>query len=183
MAIKRKLLTAEEFAALPDDGTWQELVNGEVRTSPPPGGSHGETAMNVGIVVGSYVRSHELGRVFGESGWILTRGPDTVRAPDFAFVAAGRFPEGPVPRGYPEFGPDLAVEVLSPNDRPGEVREKIQQWLDAGVRLIWVLDPARRTVSVHRRGEPPRTLRPGDAIDGEDVVPGFSCAVVDLFPA
>jgi Uma2 family endonuclease len=183
MAIKRKLLTAEEFYELPDDGTWQELVSGEVRTSPPPGGPHGEIAMRVGIRVGAFVEQHELGRVFGESGWVLTRGPDTVRAPDFAFVTAGRIPPGPMRDGYPDLVPDLAVEVLSPSDRPGEVREKLQQWLDAGVRLIWVLDPRRRTVTVYRPGQPPRSLGSGDTVAGEDVVPGFSCPVADLFPA
>jgi len=166
---------------MPDNGMRRELVRGEVREMAPAGGEHGSTSMDVGIRLGIFVIENRLGRVFAaETGFIIERDPDTVLAPDCAFVRADRVPR-PMPRGYLPLAPDLAVETLSPDDRPGEVRDKIDRWLAAGVRQVWVIDPRRRTVSVHRPESPPRVLEEGGSLDGGDILPGFRAKVADLF--
>ncbi len=183
MAIQKKLMTAEELFWMPDDGMRHELVKGELRTMPPAGAEHGVVAITVGALVHSDVRANRLGWVFAaETGFRIEHGPDTVRAPDVAFVAAGRFPGGRPPRTFADLAPDLAIEVVSPSDRPGEVREKVLQWIEAGVRLVWVIQPSSRSVSVYRADGSVRILTSADQLDGEDVLPGFSCAVQDLFP-
>jgi Uma2 family endonuclease len=129
-----------------------------------------------------YVRAQKLGRVYtNETGFVLMSDPDTVRAPDVAFLRRERLTEGRSPRGYIRGAPDLAVEVISPSDRYTEVAEKIAEWLEHGVRMVVVVDPRRKTVDVHRPGQPTRTLGMNDVLDGEDVVPGWSLAVRDLF--
>jgi Uma2 family endonuclease len=181
MAIQRKLMTAEELFKMPDDGMRHELVKGELRTMPPAGAEHGFVAIVAGAQVLNHVKANRLGWVFAaETGFTIERGPDTVRAPDVAFVAAGRFPDGRPPRTFADLAPDLAVEVLSPSDRPREVREKVLQWIEAGVRLVWVISPSARSVTVYRSNGSTRVLSAADQLDGEDVLPGFTCAVQDL---
>lgn len=114
-------------------------------------------------------------------GFRLRRHPDTVRAPDAAFIAQDRLPAGRRHRGYFEGAPDLTVEVVSPEDRPAEVRAKVREWLEAGARLVWVLWPETRTVSVYPAHGDARDLGEADSLDGGDVLPGFSCRVGDLF--
>lgn len=183
MATQPKLMTAEEFIQLPDDGTCQELVRGEVRSMPPPAPRHGEVALRVGIRAGLHVETHQLGRVYGaETGWRIHHDPDTVRAPDFAFVAEGRLPPGPSPSSYPDLVPDLVAEVVSPDDRAKDIQEKMRDWLQAGVRLAWVLYPDTRSIAVYRSGADIRLLGPDGELDGSDVLPGFHCLVQELFP-
>jgi Uma2 family endonuclease len=176
-----RAMTAEEFARLPDEGMRQELVRGEVREMPPPGMRHGVIAHRVARALGNHVDERGLGFVFGEAGFHIEHDPDTVRAPDCGFVNAARV-TGPVPSGYFKGAPDLAVEVLSPDDRPRRVSEKVASWLECGSRLVWVIDPDGRTVNVHRPHEPQRTLAGSDLLDGLDVLPGFRFPVADLFP-
>lgn len=184
MAITPKLMTADELLDLPDDGMRHELIRGELRTMPPTGLEHGDREDIFGSSLSSYVRPRRLGRVFtGEPGFILETDPDTVRAPDVAFITRERLAETGVPTGYLHGVPDLAVEIISPNDRYTRVAEKIAEWLERGTRLVFVVDPRRQTVDVHRPGQPTRTLGMNDALDGEDVVPGWSLAVRDLFDA
>ena len=128
------------------------------------------------------MRAHGLGRVVGGPGFRIARDPDTVRAPDVAFIAAGRIPEGESPVAYPDLAPDLVVEVVSPGDRAGEIRKKVADWLAAGTRVVLVLYPRTRSAVVHRPGVQPETLGPDDELDGADVLPGFHCPVHDLFP-
>src|SRR2546426_12423284 len=174
-------VTAEELFRLSHDGVRRELVRGEVREMTPAGGQHGSTTGALHVILGHFVRKRKLGRVFAaETGFIIERNPDTVRAPDCAFVSAERLP-GPVPKKYLPFPPDLAVETTSPNDRPGKIAEKVAAWLQAGARLVWVLDPDERTLTVHRLGRPPRTLKTGEFLEGEEVVPGFQVAVAELW--
>jgi len=179
---QEKLMTAEELFLLPDDGMEHELVRGELRTMPPPGFRHEEIAAEVLLVFRGFVKAHKLGWAVGGPGFRIERHPDTVRAPDFAFIAAGRLPAGPPPVAYPDLAPDLIVEVVSPSDTAGKVQEKIEEWLRAGVRLALVLYPDTRSVAVYRGPSDIRLLGPEDALDGGEVLPGFTCPVRDLFP-
>jgi Uma2 family endonuclease len=182
MAIEPKLMTAAELERLPRDGQRHELVRGELRTMPPAGFEHGDLTQVFGSSLGPYVRAHQLGKVVvGDIGFRLTVDPDTVRAPDVAFVcrerveAAGRVP------GYWPGAPDLVVEVISPNDLYTEVDEKIAEWLEHGARLVFVVNPRRQTVAVHRPGQPVRVLAGDALLDGEDVVPGWTLPLRELF--
>jgi Uma2 family endonuclease len=182
MATQERLLTAEEFMLLPDDGMRYELVRGELRRMPPAGARHEAVAAQVMLVVGGFVVSHRLGRVFGAPGFRLERNPDVVRAPDFAFIAAERLPEGGVPDGYLDLPPHLLVEVISPNDSAADVQEKIAEWLHFGVPVVWAFYPKTHSVWVHRSATETTMLGPDDVLDGADVLPGFKCRVGDLFP-
>jgi Uma2 family endonuclease len=173
-----RLMTADELLMMPDDGMRHELIEGVLHTMTPPGERHGEIGASLTILLGQYVRQHGLGRVYTEVGFRLRRDPDTVRAPDASFVARARL-QGPVggPK-YFEGAPDLAVEVLSPNDTVRETEEKFAQYFAAGCRLGWLVDPPRETVAVYRApGAAVRTLGLDDVLDGEEVVPGFACRV------
>lgn len=180
-AAPRRLLTAEEFAALPSEGMRLELVRGEIAAMPPAFRDHGNIASKIHIAVGHYIVAHKLGETYtAETGFLLARNPDTIRAPDFAFIAASRAPDATTPDGWVDVIPDLIIEVVSSGDRMTEVRDKIQMWLEAGVRRVWVVYPALRVVEVWRPGQAERALRAEDTLDGEDVVPGFSIPVKDL---
>jgi len=174
------LMTADELLALsmPDKRT--ELVRGVLVVREPAGGRHGRVANELSRVIGNHVHAHGLGAVYAaETGFTLARRPDTVRAPDVAFVRRDRVPE-PEPVGFPELAPDLAVEVLSPGDRPGDTLSKVADWLSAGTRLVWVVDPERRLARVYRP-DGSQTIVPADGIlDGEDVLPGFSCPFASI---
>ena len=171
------LMTAEELlhANIPDKRT--ELVKGVLVVREPAGGRHGSVTINLTVRLGVHVERTGAGQLFAaETGFTLARAPDTVRAPDIAFVTRERLPD-PIPAGFPEFAPDLAVEVLSPGDRPGEVLAKVADWLQAGTRLVWVIDAARRLARIYRQDGTQATLDEGEQLDGEGVLPGFSCAL------
>ena len=181
MVAETRLMTADELFRLPDDGMRHELVRGELLTMTPPGGEHGDIASILDGSLGVFVRRHRLGRVFLETGFLLTTDPDTVRAPDVAFVSRAR-PEGATRiRTYIPGAPDLAVEVISPNDLYTEVAEKVAEYLEHGTRMVLVVNPRRPDVAVHRPNQPVRILTIDDVIDGEDVVPGWSLPVRELF--
>jgi Uma2 family endonuclease len=180
MAIQKALLTADDLWQLPDDGQRHELVRGELRTMAPPGEEHGWLMMNLGTPLAAYVRANGLGRVYGELGCKLEADPDTVRAPDVAFISQARLSEAPQP-GYWPGAPDLVVEVISPHDRYSEVDEKVATWLAHGTRIILVVNPRWRAVLVHRLDQPPCLLTEQDTVDGEDVVPGWQLPVRDIF--
>ena len=166
-------MTAEELLRLnlPDKRT--ELVRGVLVVREPAGYQHGDVAMRLAAAIYTHVEAHELGRVFAaETGFTLARNPDTVRAPDVAFISTARLPDPP-PRGFAELAPDLAVEVLSPDDRPGEVLAKVADWLNAGARLVWVVDPLRVIARVYRADGSESMLDETDALRGEDLLPGF----------
>jgi Uma2 family endonuclease len=113
---------------------------------------------------------------------VLRRGPDTVRAPDMAVVRADRVPPREVRRTFAELAPDLVAEVVSPYDRVAEVNGTVPQWLDAGIRLVWIVDPETRVVVAHEPEGVAHLLREDDALDGGDVLPGFSLPLRELFP-
>ena len=166
-------MTAEELLRLnlPDKRT--ELVRGVLVVREPAGYQHGDIAMRLAAAIYTHVEAHGLGRVFAaETGFTLARNPDTVRAPDVAFISTARLPDPP-PHGFAELAPDLAVEVLSPDDRPGAVLAKVADWLNAGARLVWVVDPLRVIARVYRADGSESMLDETDALRGEDLLPGF----------
>ena len=169
------LMTADEllYTNVPNKRT--ELVHGRLVVHEPPGGRHGNVTANLGGRLWAHVDLTGAGVVFvGDTGFWLTRNPDTVRGPDIAFVRKERAP-APIPNTFLEFAPDLVVEVLSHNDRPGELLAKIGDWLEAGARLVWVIDPERRIARVYRPDGTEQLLNETDGLDGEDVLPGFRC--------
>lgn len=175
-----KLLTWEEFSRVPDDGYLHELVRGELKRVSRPGRQHGLVATRVAAALLRHVDQHDLGEVSSESGFVVAEDPDTVRGPDVAFVRKERAVRG-VPSMWWRGAPDLAVEIRSPGDRAGEIADKIRDYLTSGARAVWLLDPRSRTLTVHRPGQKPRTLRADEIVDGEDVLPGFSCPVAWFF--
>ena len=182
MTTSQRLMTAEELLRLPDDGQRHELIAGELTTMPPSGAEHGRVAVRFTGPLSHYVAAHRLGEVFAaETGFLLARDPDTVRAPDVAFVSRERIAAAGNVTGYWPGAPDLAVELISPNDLYTEVDEKVATWLAHGARMVLVLNPRRRAVAVHRPGADVRHLTDDDTLAGEDVVPGWTVPVRELF--
>jgi Uma2 family endonuclease len=176
------LTTADELFMMPDDGFRYELVRGEVRRMPPAGSEHGAVAVNIAVVIAQFVKANGLGVVFGaETGFKIASDPDTVRAPDLAFVRRERIPEAGIPRGFWPGAPDLAVEVVSPGDTYTEVEEKVHDWLNAGTRMVLVLNPRTYTVAVYTSHTDVVRLTELDTLDGGEVLPGFTCRVAELF--
>ena len=178
---KQRITTAEELFNMPDDGYRYELVRGELRKMAPTGGEHGWIESNINGSLIPYVKTNNLGRTFGgNTGFFLDRAPDSVRAPDVAFVRRERIEAiGKTIRYWPE-APDLAIEVISPNDRYSEVNEKVADYLAAGTRMVVVVNPRNRTVNVHTP-DGAITLKLGDTLDGGEVVPGWQMPVADIF--
>lgn len=182
MAVNQGLMTADELMRLPDDGQRHELVRGELRTMPPGGWEHGCESIKVAASLAPYGIRRKLGGVAGaDTGFRLRTEPDTVRVPDLAFVRRERLPTGAVGRGYFLGAPDLAVEVISPNDLYTEVDEKVAEWLEHGAAMVLVVNPRRKAVAVHRLGQPVLILGEDDTLDGADVVPGWTMAVREIF--
>lgn len=166
-------LTADELLRLNLPNKRTELVRGMLVVREPAGYRHGDAAMRIALAIGAFLETRPLGRLFAaETGFTLARNPDTVRAPDVAFISGERLPD-PAPRGFAEMAPDLVVEVLSPDDQPGEVLAKVADWLTAGCSLVWVVDPQRRIARVYRRDGSESVITDAQALDGEDVLPGF----------
>ena len=176
-----RLVTANDLLALEKAGKSTELVRGRLIVREPPSTYHGRVQGILHILVGSYVRAHALGAVFGQdTGFKIASDPDTVRAPDLAFVDRTRVAQIPR-RGYAALAPDLVAEILSPDDRPGEVLAKAGEWLEVGVRLVWVIDPDRQVASVYRDDGSMMTVSSDADLDGEAVLPGFSFRLFELF--
>jgi Uma2 family endonuclease len=179
---RRSLMTAEELLELPGDDYKYELIEGELIRMAPTGGEHGVLTVRLGRLLDEYVEAAGLGSVCGaETGFVLRRTPDTVRAPDAAFIARDRIPETGIPKTYWPFAPDLAVEVISPSDRFDEVQTKVAEYLTAGTRLVWVVNPSTRTVFVYHSGREAQVFGLEDELSGEDVIPGFRCPVKRVF--
>ncbi|MGD0898116.1 MAG: Uma2 family endonuclease [Thermoguttaceae bacterium] len=180
MATIETITTAEQLLAAGDVGRC-ELVRGELIIMSPAGAEHGWIITNIAVPLGRFVEQRSLGVVFGAgTGFRIGHSPDTVRAPDVAFVTAGRI-GGKLARGFFPGAPDLAVEVLSPDDRAGEVLAKVQDWLDAGCLAVWVADPRTRTVTVYHSRSDIVVLGESENISGGDLLPDFSLPVGELF--
>jgi Uma2 family endonuclease len=174
-----KLWTVDDVAQLPDDGFRYVLIRGMLFRMSPPMGPHGLIANEAGRRIGNFVKERNLGAVYNQSGFILGHDPDVLLEPDVAFVQRARFPENP--RGYPAMAPDLVVEITSPSQSGPSIKEKTALYLDAGVRLMWIIDPIRRAVRVRRPDGTDRLLSEQDELDGEDVLPGFRLPISALF--
>lgn len=173
-------VSADDLERLTPPNMRSELVRGVMVVREPAGYRHGEIAARLTKILMDHVDHHALGRVLAaETGFVLATDPDTVRAPDVAFVKRERLPD-PSPVGFATFAPDLVVEVLSPNDRPGEVLAKVADWLTAGTALVWVVDPERRRARVYRADGSEGLVPEDGPLDGEDLLPGFSCQLASL---
>ena len=174
-------MTAEELLRLPDDGKRYELVEGELKEMAPAGGRHGSVAATLAMLLGQRVRGRRLGVVLAaETGFRISRDPETVRAGRLLRGARAHPPAGP-PEGYWDLASDLAAEVVSPNDTAAEIQSKVQMWLDAGTRLVWVLYPNTRSVMVYESSKEIRVLAAGETLRGGNVVPGFEHPVAEIF--
>jgi Uma2 family endonuclease len=179
------LMTAEELLAYPVPHKRTELVNGRLVVREPAGFEHGRVAARLLVAVATHVHATKTGEVLtAETGFTLHRRPDTVRAPDVAFVShatlAAHEAAGRTLRGFAELAPDLVVEVLSPDDRPGEVRDKVADWLRAGTRLVWVVDPETRTARMHLPDGIERAIPEDGALEGGEVLPGLLVPLGDV---
>ncbi len=181
-ATEVELLTAADLLRLDGEGVRGELIRGVLCETMPTGQEHGEVAANLTIALGQFVQPRGLGRITtSDAGVWLERDPDTVREPDVAFFSTVKVPPGVRVTGYSEVAPDLVVEIVSPSDSRREVHDKAHMWLSHGVRLVWVVHPETRTVDVYRADGDAATLSETDALDGLDVLPGFTCGVSAVF--
>lgn len=182
MTTAKKLLTADDLMAMPDDGKRYELIRGELITMPPTSHNPSRVALRFGRRIGNFAEEHDLGHDVGaDAGIHVEHNPDTVRAPDHAFISYERMAEPPPPRGYAQVIPDLVVEVVSPSDRQPDVDAKTQMWLDAGVRLAMVVYPETQEVYAHHDDGSVTRYGMGDTVVGDPVLPGFACPVADIF--
>lgn len=193
VATEKRLMTAEEFLALPDDGVERWLIRGELRERHPTpeypdmtrrNRFHSITEGRVTRVLGAWLLSQPEPRgevVCGEVGFILSHDPDSTVGIDAAVISAAMADDNPDDTTVFDGVPILAVEIRSPYDTEGDVVEKVADYLDAGTPLVWVISPAFRTVTVHRPGVNPVALDSSGTLDGGTELPGFSCPVSDLF--
>jgi Uma2 family endonuclease len=176
------LLTPDDLLAMPEDGNRYELIRGELVSTPMSSYESSQVAMVIGSTLRAYAFPRKLGLVAGADGaFILDRNPYTVRIPDVSFVRMDRLPPREQRRQYLELAPDLAVEVVSPSDSANAVHEKVREYLDYGVQVIWVVHPVQRTVTVYTADRNAKVLYEEDNLDGGELLPGFSLTVADIF--
>ena len=182
MPVSNRLVTAEEFEQLPEEpGVRMELVRGRVVRMSPAAYEHGRIGSRILFLLTEHVNRESLGEVLMPTGFRIQTNPDTVREPDVAFISRERLEETGPGRGFFDGPPDLAVEVRSPGDRRGEIASKVAQYLESGVRMVWVIDTDARSLTVYTPEGPPLVLREGDLLNGGDVVPGFRCDLRQIF--
>ena len=182
MSTQTRPMTADQLLRLHVPGKHFELVRGELIEMTPPGIEHARIMSRIDRRLGTYVEQHGLGEVLvGDGGFWIEHDPDTVRGPDVAFIAKERVPPGGVPKGYWDGAPDLVVEIVSPGDSATEVQSKVEDWLRAGARAVWVFYPGRRSVVTHDAAGGTQVLFEDDVLDGAPVLPGFTCKVSELF--
>jgi Uma2 family endonuclease len=182
MAVVHHLVTADELLRMPNNGFRYELVEGELRRMSPAGFHHGRLIMNIATPLDQHVRAQKLGVVCAaETGFLLSTDPDTVRAADVAFIRQDRIGHESELEGYWPGAPDLAVEVVSPNDLYTEVDEKVTDWLDAGTRMVVVINPRKRTVTIYRSLLQIVVLREQDTLDAGEVISGWTLPISTIF--
>ena len=179
-ALGRKLYTAEDLECLPSDARY-ELIRGELCLMPNNSAEHGFKTATLTIHAGYFIEENELGTCFAaETRFTIEGNPDTTMGPDFAYIAKARLTSIP-PKGYLRLAPDLVVETRSPGDKRTAFALKISQWLHGGVKVVWAVEPATQTLTIHRTGELPQTLTIEDTLTEETLLPGFSLAMRRLF--
>lgn len=182
MTTEQQVYTIQDVLALPDDAQRYELVRGELRRTSPAGRKHGRLIMNISTPLDQFVREHELGVVYAaETGFILENNPDTLRAPDIAFVRQECLAVLPEEEGFFAGPPDLAIEFISPNDRYTEVDEKVRDYLHSGTRMVVVVNPRKETVTVYRSRNDIKLLTREDVLEGGDLLPGWFLPVSAIF--
>jgi Uma2 family endonuclease len=178
IAATEKLMTADELLAMSEFRG--ELVKGRLVEMAPASWKHGQCGIRAAVIISKYVTEHKLGVVVAaETGFLLSRKPDSVRAPDVGFISADRVAKASE-SGFFDGPPDLAVEILSPNDKVFDVEEKIAEYIEAGCKLVWIINPKARTITSHRRGNQTRIYTEQDTLDGAEVLPGFSTPVSEF---
>jgi len=178
MTVDTRLMTAGELLQMPDDGMRHELVRGELTTMSPSGYRRGVIAGRIAVLLGQYVLQNRLGEIStSKAGFLLERSPDTLRAPDLAFVRANRATDE---KGFFAGPPDLAVEVMSPNDRFTEVIGKVREYLRAGVEIVIVVDPENEAAWIHSMASE-KHLTINDSLEAPGLLPGWSLPLRDLF--
>jgi Uma2 family endonuclease len=183
MSIAHKPMTADEFAAIRADGRSFELVAGELVEMNRPKPRHGKIVFRIARIVGQFVEDHDLGHWFGgDAGIVTMQDPDTVRGPDAAFASYERIPREADDDHYFLVAPELVFEVLSRCDRWVDVLDKVSEYLRAGVDVVCLLDPAARTLQIHRSEVPPAVRNETDSFELPEILPGFLCQVADFFP-
>ena len=181
MVTKKNWVTAQQLLEMPDDGYRYELVRGEIRKMAPSFEEHGLVSANIAGSLIPYVRINGLGRVvIAETGYLLESNPDHVRAPDVSFIRQERVSPPGQGRSFVQGAPDLAIEVLSPSNRSGQMAEKVADYLAAGGGMVIVIDPEQRTATVHLPGQEPQVLGEADSVDGGEVVPGWRMPVREI---
>jgi Uma2 family endonuclease len=176
-----RVYTAEDLLCLSAQEERFELIRGELREMAPPGGEHGLRTHKLARYAGNFIEEQELGVDFAaETGFLIAQNPDTVKAPDWAFLAKERL-SGPIPRKYVPLVPDIVLETRSPNDTAQEVAQKVAEWLEAGVKIVWELDPMAQVLTVHRADREPLALQRSDTLYGEEVLPGFELWLEKIF--
>jgi Uma2 family endonuclease len=178
MSTTTHLMTAEELFKLDDDSHRHELIKGELLTMSPPGKEHGLVSINLSTLLHNHVKVNNLGVLYAETGFRLESNPDTVLAPDIAFITRDRV--GTRSQFYHSGPPDLAVEVISPSDSVPKVERKTALWLQFGTRSVWLVNPRKRTVEVVRADGERRLFHESDELV-DDTVPGFRVAVSEIF--
>ena len=180
MSDTSRLVTAAELEKFPDDDYRYELVEGRVIRMSPTGYEHGRIVARLLWLLETHLRARRVGSVVTEVGFKLRSNPDTVRAPDVAFVRQARIPTATL-KGFWTGPPDLAIEVLSPDDRAVDLRAKVEEYLSCGVAVVVVIDPDEPNATIHRATVRSVTLRSGDQLDLDDVVEGFRCSLQEVF--
>jgi Uma2 family endonuclease len=176
-----RLFTVEDVEQDPPEGEW-ELIDGELVPVTPSGFESSSLGHRIGWIIGNFVYAHELGLMTGaDGGYVLFPDRATIRVSDVAFIRRDRLPPQGERSRFPRLAPDLAVEVLSPSDSTSEVIAKIEMYQEAGIPLIWVVDPQKTTITIIAAGRPTTVLKPGDLLEGGDVLPGFSVPVAEIF--
>ncbi|MPZ23273.1 MAG: Uma2 family endonuclease [Dehalococcoidia bacterium] len=182
VATSGRMMTADELVVLPDDGLRHELLEGELLSMAPSSDGQGLVAGTIAVLLGAADLQTGRGRVLvADTGYRLASHPDTVLAPDVAFLLKARVRPASERKGFPPGAPDLAVEVLSPSNSASEMARKVDHYLRAGATLVWLVDPERRSVAVYQRGGETRFLREDDEIDAGELIPGFRRRVADFF--
>jgi Uma2 family endonuclease len=176
------ITTAEQLLNAPSDLGRCELVRGELIMMTPAKGRHGAIAMKIGHYLLSFLETHDIGQVFDSStGFVLSHDPDTVRAPDVSFLTSERLKQQNLD-AFLEGAPDLAVEVLSPSNTQAEMLERMADFFEAGCRVVWIVDPLRRSLVIHRPDASPTILAENETLTEEELLPGFSLVVREIFP-